>query len=360
MEWFRQLLEHDLIYHSFVATIIVVAFILLSSAAKRLLLWIGHKIIAKTETELDDRILDVMVAHVRPLMTVIGFHLAVREVRKGAIPSEHTLNQMLDYGENLLYIIVVLLVLKIVLAIIRVIIGWYLDHISTDGALSLKKTLEPLASKVINIVVGMVAVIIILDHFGINIGSLLVSLGVGSLAVALAAQDTLANMISGFVILVDKPFRVGDRIELASGQVGDVSEIGLRSTKLLNFDTNLIIIPNAEMVKSRIINYAYPHNQMRVLLKFNLAYGTDIPKVKTLLINLASSHPDILPDPKPEAVLTAIPESSLEITLIARTGDFSKKWGAECTLREQAIEAFRKEAIEVPLPQRVVHVRQDV
>lgn len=357
MGFLKNIVENNLTYHLVVAGAIVVAFYLFSRPARRLLQWIGGKVLSRTDTVLDDRILGVFLAHVRPLMVVIGVHVALREIRKGAAAADLTLHQVLDYSESILYLVVVVLVAKILLGVVKEIIDWYLDRVAADGASKLKQTLGPLTQKVVDLLVGLVGVIIVLDHFGVNIGSLLVSLGVGSLAVALAAQETLANMIAGFVILVDRPFRVGDRIELPSGQIGDVQEIGLRSTKLLNFDSNLLIIPNAELVRNRIINYAYPFNKMRVQLKVLVARGTDIPRVRAILIALAGSHPSIVKDPAPEVYFTAINDSSLELSLEAKCEDYTKRFAAETSLREQMYEAFQREGIEIPLPYRVVQMK---
>jgi small-conductance mechanosensitive channel len=203
----------------------------------------------------------------------------------------------------------------------------------------------------------MVAVIIVLDHFGINIGSLLVSLGVGSLAVALAAQETLSNMIAGFVILIDRPFRVGDRIEVAPGQVGDVKEIGLRSTRVLNFDNNLIVIPNADLVRGRIINYSHPHLEMRVLLRFEVAYGSDPARVRTILLRIAAANPALLKEPPPQVFMTALNDSSVQFTFVGRVGQYSDVFSAETAMREEAYREFAAEGIEIPFPQRVVHMK---
>ena len=357
MEWLKQFFSNEIAFHSTVAVGIVLVFSLLSRAMRALLRWAAHRVFAKTETALDDRIVGVLLAHVRPLMVLTGLHIAVRELRKAVFASAETLEQILDYAEALLYIAVVILAVKILLGIIREIIDWYLERRATDGSSNLKNTLGPLTGKVVNILVGMVAVIIILDHFGVNIGSLLVSLGVGSLAVALAAQDTLANMIAGFVILVDRPFRVGDRVEIPSGQIGDVQEIGLRSTKMVNFDNNLIIIPNAELVKGRIINYAYPSDPTRLMIKFGVAYGTEPDRVRALLLELAASHPDLLKEPVPEVHFTALNDSSIEFTLLARAVDFRNRWAAENLIREQAYKRFAAEGIQIPFPQRVVHIQ---
>jgi len=357
MNWLRTIVRNDFMYHVIIAAIIVAASYFLSLGARNLLRYLSKKIFEMVKSVRDEKVVDVVVVHVKPVMVVAGLHIAVREIRKGVSASDLTADQILDYGESILYIIAVLLVTKILLGIVRVFIYWYLERAAVDDTVNLKMTLGPLTSKVVNILVGLVVVIILLDHFGINIGSLLVSLGVGSLAVALAAQDTLANMIAGFVILVDRPFRVGDRIELSSGLVGDVQEIGLRSTKLLNVDANVIIIPNADLVKGRIINYAYPVSQMRVLLKIGVAYGTDPAKVREILLGLADAHPDLLKDPPPEVSCTAMNDSSVEFTLIGRASHFMKRAAAENGLREQAYVAFAKEGIEIPFPQRVVHMK---
>jgi len=280
----------------------------------------------------------------------------LREIRRAATPADLTLLDLLDYGAQILYVAVVLLVLKILVGILREIIEWYLDKASADGIARLKSTLGPLTTKAVNLLVGMVAIIIILDHFGVNIGSLLVSLGVGSLAVALAAQDTLANMIAGFVILFDRPFRVGDRIEFATGQVGDVQEIGLRSTKVLNFDHNQIIIPNADLVKARIINYSHPFQQIRVQVQVTVAPGTDPERVRGILLRLAAAQPSILSTPAPAVFMTAVEDSSVQMTLVARCSQFTEQFSAETAIREQAYNVFLKDGIAPAVPQRVVTI----
>ncbi len=355
----KSIMGSDLLAHTIIAAVIAVAFYMLSRVVRIILSLIGRKVIAKTETVLDDRILEVILAHVKPLMVVIGLHIAFREIHKGAVPSDLTLLQILEYSWSILYIAVVILVVKVLLGVIRVIIDWYLDSISAEGTADLKRTLGPLTGKVVTLLVGMVAAIVLLDHFGVNVGSMLVSLGVGSLAVALAAQDTLANMIAGFVILVDRPFRVGDRIELPTGQIGDVDSIGLRSTKMVNFDGNLIIIPNAELTKGRIVNYAYPHNQMRVQLNVEVAYGTDPAKVRRILLDIATKHPDVLKEPTPEVHFTAMKNSSIEFTLVAHSANYIARFAAETSMREQVYLTLAKEGIEIPFPQSVVHVKSD-
>jgi small-conductance mechanosensitive channel len=173
------------IFHIVVVAVIVAVFWLLTGVLHRALKTLGHMVFAKTVTVLDDRILGVVLSVLRPLMVVIGLPIAVSEIRKGAEAGGATLFQLLDYAEAILYIVIVILVVRVLLGVL---IHWYLDKLSSEGVSNLKNTLGPLTTKVTSIPVGLVAIIIILDYFGINIGSLLVSLGVGSLAVALAAS----------------------------------------------------------------------------------------------------------------------------------------------------------------------------
>jgi small-conductance mechanosensitive channel len=211
-------------------------------------------------------------------------------------------------------------------------------------------------NRVINILIVLISLIIVLHHFGQDVSSLVVSLGVGSLAIALAAQETIANMIGGFVIMTDRPFRVGDRIKLPSGEVGDVQEIGIRSTKILDFDNNLIVSPNAELIKGKIINYSYPGDQIRIFVDVSVAYGTDLDRAKSIILKHALEHPDVLRDPAPAVFLVGFGESGLNLQLNGRTNDYRIKFLIETKLREQIYATFLNEGIQIPLPQRVVHL----
>jgi small-conductance mechanosensitive channel len=156
--------------------------------------------------------------------------------------------------------------------------------------------------------------------------------------------------------MLDRPFRVGDRIQLPSGDIGDVSEIGIRSTRIQNFDNNLIVIPNAELVKTRIINYSYPQQAIQVFVDVGVAYGTELDHPKRIITEFAKQHPDVLKDPAPETFTVAFADSSISLRLVARTADYRKKFLIETTLREQIYNAFIEQGIQIPYPQRVVHI----
>lgn len=343
---------------NFISTglIIIIVSWIIGKMIKFLLNVFGKKILTKTKTTLDDRIIDVLRKNITLVSVLVGIYIAFSEFKKALAPDATTLIHIFDYVNIAFYIIIVLAIARLVSRLIEATFGWYMDEASKKTQSNITATVAPLTNKIVSIVIFLTAVIIILDHFGVSIGSLLVSLGVGSLAIALAAQDTLANMIAGFVIMIDRPYRVGDRIQLPSGEVGDVAEIGLRSTRVLNFDNNYLVVPNAEMVKSKIINYSYPQESIRAFVDVGVEYGTDIDKAKQVLLNLANTHPDVLKDPIPEVFLIEFGQSAVVLRLNMRTDDFKKKWTVETSIREQIYKAFASANIIIPLPQRVVRL----
>ncbi|MCD6539719.1 MAG: mechanosensitive ion channel [Candidatus Omnitrophica bacterium] len=138
------------------------------------------------------------------------------------------------------------------------ILSYYSQLLDKERLIPLNKELIPLIQRGAKIVIWVLALLIILPLFGINISGLITTLGVSSLAIALAAQDTIANIISGFMIMVDRPFRIGDRIKLPSGEEVKVLEVGVRRSKFLSLDNkSVIVLPNLELSKSKIINYTY-------------------------------------------------------------------------------------------------------
>jgi small-conductance mechanosensitive channel len=146
--------------------------------------------------------------------------------------------------------------------IVGAIFGWYKENITSKTKTHLDDEFIPLLRRISKIGVWIVALLIILPLFGINISALIATLGISSLAIALAAQDTIANIIAGFMIMVDRPFRIGDKIKLPSGEAVEVLDIGIRRSKFLADDNSIIIVPNLELSKSKIVNFTYGEERL--------------------------------------------------------------------------------------------------
>ena len=165
----------------------------------------------------------------------------------------------------------------------RLVLFWWATDPKSGEEKPWARDFTPLLTKVGGVLIALVGLITVLQNFGVDVNSLVVSLGVGSLAVGLAAQDTLANMFAGFTLLLDRPFRVGERIQLASGEVGDVDTIGLRATRLRTPDETLLVIPNSLLTKEKVVNLSHPSRALTTRLEVAVAYGSDIAQVKEIL-----------------------------------------------------------------------------
>lgn len=165
-----------------------------------------------------------------------------------------------EFQDGLRKYFISVIILSVAFVIQRVIGGicyWYKENIAKSTLTHLDDELIPIARRTSKVVVWIITLLVILPLFGININALIATLGVSSLAIALAAQDTIANIISGFMIMVDRPFRPGDKIKIPSGEVVKVLDIGVRRSKFLAEDKAIIIVPNLALSKSKIVNYTY-------------------------------------------------------------------------------------------------------
>ena len=141
--------------------------------------------------------------------------------------------------------------------IVGAVSSWYKENVAKKTTTRLDDELIPLIRRTIKTGIWIVAFLVILPLYGVNISALIATLGVSSLAIALAAQDTIANIIAGFLIMIDRPFRVGDKIKIPTGEIVEVLDIGIRRSKFLAEDKAIIIVPNLDLSKSKIINYTY-------------------------------------------------------------------------------------------------------
>lgn len=142
------------------------------------------------------------------------------------------------------------------------VLSWYQKNVAEKTATRLDDELIPLVRRTVKIAIWTIALLVVLPFYGVNISALVAVLGVGSLAIALAAQDTISNIIAGFMIMVDRPFRIGDKIKLSSGEIVTVYDIGIRRSKFIFEDNAIIIVPNLDLSRSKIINYTYGEEQL--------------------------------------------------------------------------------------------------
>jgi MscS family membrane protein len=345
-----------LLYHAILGFIIALCVIIAGKLLKWFLNTIGRKVIAKTDTDLDDEILEIVLSRIIALSSIVGIFIGMKQLRYGLTSKNDNFLGFLSFADNALYIVTIVIVTTIVIRVIRTITSHTMETLADKSKQSdFKQTLSPLVNRIITIIAIAFSAMIVLEHFNYSVTSLVTILGAGSLALGLAAQDTISNMISGFIIMIDRPFRVGDRVKIPTGEIGDIYEIGLRSTKILDFDNNTVIVPNNELIKTRIVNYAYPVNEIRVFVEVGVAYGSNIEQVKQILISTAKKHPLVLKDPVPDAFLMNFGDYALLFRLVCRVATFQDQFVVSENLRVQIYGKLMDQKIEIPFPQRVVH-----
>lgn len=261
-----------------------------------------------------------------------------------------------EYIDGFFYTLIVGTTSYLVYSVVKAVLDWYLNQIAVKTDSDLDDQFIPVLDTVAKVVVVFIGTTMVLSRFEVDVRALLGTAGIASLAVAFAAQETLANMIAGFTILVDRPFRTGDRIELDNGQIGDVFEIGLRSTKILSFDNTLLVVPNKDIAGAKIVNHSYPSPRVKVKPQIGVAYGSDMEKVLQIILDICRSHPKVLSDPEPTAYFTGFGDSALNVLAVCWIEDYRDKFQVIHDINMEIKRRFEAEGIEIPFPHREVYI----
>jgi len=338
--------------------IAVVVFSYLSAKGVSFLLGIlKKKFAAKTKSMLDDYIVEALrkkpVTHIFVLIALLW------------IANDAATNFPLGNDRIIFYLMKILIIYGIMIGafiidgIASAILKWSNEELIHRDKVSLLGEFFPLLKRIVRTAVFSLTALVILSFLGIDVSALIVSMGVAGAAIALAVKNTIENAVSGLLIMLDRPFRVGDRVKLSSGEVGDIFEIGLRSTKILTFDNNLVILPNSKLLDDKLTNLSYPEPIMRVIVDVGVSYGSDIERVKSIMESVAQNHPSVLSNPVPKAYFIKFNDSSLDFTLRGMVEKYTDAWDTENQLREMIYKAFAENNIEIPFPQVDINMREE-
>jgi MscS family membrane protein len=233
----------------------------------------------RTRTEFDDRLLESVGPDARRLVVVVTLNLATDRLVFVSAGAKTLL-------ADAYFVVGLALVLIIVFKGIKQAEDWARQRMTVDGHGAGVERATVLVTRTARVLTAGLALIVLLAHFGIDVSALTAALGLGGLAFTFAAQDTIADAMAGIIILVDRPFRVGDRIEIqGAGTWGDVIDIGLRSTRILTRDNRVIILPNSIVGNNQVMNYSYPDPRVRSETDLCVGYGSDLEEVRRLIID---------------------------------------------------------------------------
>jgi small-conductance mechanosensitive channel len=330
------------------AALVLLLFYALSKILDLIVTRIISRWIKKTKFKLDDQILDIFHKPVFASIMLFGLAIAVELL---ALPQ--TVYLVTLSGLKTVAIFVWAFAAGRFLKLL-------LDLVSRDQSrfpLIQDRTL-PLFNNLLVILVVALAAYFMFLAWDIDVTAWMASAGILGLAISFAAKDSLANLFAGMFILADAPYKLGDFIVLDSGERGEVTHIGIRSTRLLTRDDVEITVPNSIMGNAKITNEAGgPHEKYRIRVAVGVANGSDIDRVHAVLQHVAEKHPQVCKSPEPRVRFRAFGDSSLDHELLCWVERPVLRGKVRHVLHTEIYKRFVAEGIEIPFPQRDVHMK---
>ena len=252
------------------------------------------------------------------------------------------------------YILFTVIVLSITRVIARTVSG-FVDMQVTKSK-DLPKT--TLLNAIVNVIIYAMGVLVILQYYGISIAPILTALGVGGMAVALALQETLANIFSGLHLIISKQLRLGDYIKLSTNEEGRVTDITWRFTTITPVgDGNMVVIPNQKIASAIITNYSLPRKDIIIKIPIGVAYGSDLDQVERVTLDVATKvmeEVDRELDIPPTVRFHTFGESSIDFNVIMHSSNFDHQFILKHEFIKALTKRYREEGIEIPFPIRTI------
>jgi len=221
----------------------------------------------------------------------------------------------------------------------------------------LDRSLQYAIAQIVSNLVLVIGIFVVLENTGIHLGALTVFAGAVGVGIGFGLQNIASNFISGLVILAERPITIGDRVEVA-GLEGQVELIRARSTVIRTNDNIAMIVPNSKFIEENVTNWTYGDPRVRFRIPVGVAYGTDVNKVREALIAAGQSNPHVLRDPAPSVFLNKFGDSAIDFELVVWSTEMSHRPSRFRSDLNFAIEErFREAGIEIPFPQRDLHIR---
>ena len=338
----------------FSAIVILLAFYLISEV----FLFLTEKIIlaltAKTKTEFDDKLVHACKKPASKVLLMVGLKIAIYALHETPY-FETILTPVNKITNALIYIFFGLMAINAV--------NIFIDHWGETWAKKTRSTIDdallPLFHKTAKVIVWIVALLFILSEFNVDLKGILAGLGVAGLALGFAVKDSLANIFGGVSLLLDKALKVGDVIQLDSGEKGIVMDVGLRSTRIKTFDNVLILVPNGTLANSRIVNERLPDLKLRIVIPFGVEYGSKPSTVKRLVLKEIKAVKGVITRPAPSVRFKDMGDSALLFKAYAWIEDPTKKVDIHEKIVTNIYDILNQHRIGIPYPTRTLYMTQE-
>ncbi|MEH0548426.1 mechanosensitive ion channel family protein [Streptomyces sp. B21-105] len=326
-----------------IAGIALATGLLTAFLSRTVLRWLA-KHAKRTKWSGDDVVVDALRTVV-PWAAIAGGAAAAAAVLPLTKAVQHTVNQCLT----------VLLIFVVTVSAARVVAGLVQTLTTSRSGVAGSATIFVNITRILVLAIGF---LVMLQTLGISIAPLLTALGVGGLAVALALQDTLANLFAGIHILASKTVQRGDYIKLSSGEEGYVEDINWRQTTVRALSNNLVVIPNGQLAKTNMTNYMRPEQQLTILVQVGVAYDSDLEHVEQVtsevIAEVMEGVDGALPDHEPAIRFHTFGDSRIGFTVILGVGEFSDQYRIKHEFIKRLHRRYREEGIRIPAPARTV------
>ncbi len=348
-------LENLIQYSEYIISAVIFLFsIILSRIVKFGLKKYAKKVASKTKSMFDDIIIDFLGRPISLGIILGGIYFAVLNLKSvssyfGLLNQTYTILYMLFAG-------------YFATKFVGALLFWYSKEISEKTKTKADEQFLPIIRKILYTVIWIIVLVTLLGYFGIQITGIVAALGVGGLAVALAFQDTLKEFFAGAYIVIDRPVRIGDYVELDSGEKGTVMDIGWRSTKIRVLGNNILIIPNSKLATSKIINYNYPQQEMSVVVPCGVSYDSDLERVEKVTIDVAKKVLEktdgAVKDFEPFIRYKEFGDSNINFSVILRVKSYTDKFKLVHEFIKALKKRYDKEKIEIAYPSVNVYQRK--
>lgn len=336
------------------ALAILVAFYILSE----IFLFITEKVILalamKTKTEADDKIVHAAKKPLSLVLLMVGVKIAIYALHEKAYFSV-----VLPWVGKITNVLIYIFLGYVVINTVQVLIEEWGSIWAKKTKSTIDDALLPLFRKTTKVVIWVIIVLFIFNEFNIDLKGILAGIGIAGVALGFAVKDSLANIFGGVSLLLDKAIKVGDVVQIDSGEKGIVTDVGLRSTRIRTWDNELILVPNGSLANAKLINERLPDLKLRLVIQFGVDYGTKHETVRRLVLKEIKKIKGVLKTPTPRVRFIDMGDSALLFKAYLWIQDPDIKMN----VREQAVsniyDILNRHRIGIPYPTRTVHIVQE-